>query len=249
LKESRKTSPKTSLIRKQVSFRELRKICVSEFVDDIIACQDLHATDRPLVELVEAYNSNLSTILDKHAPLCTRIITLRPHAPWYTEEIRAAKHERRRRERKWRQSKLVVHHQLYKEQCKTVAKLVLSTKQSYYSDQIGQCGRNQKHLYQITKKLLGDSGKVVLPTHTSPHELADQFSEFFSSKIAKIREDIPDQSSSVLTEKAFSGTPLHEFAPATEDEVRKMLLSAPAKSSELDPLPTWLLKQCANNFQ
>ena len=95
------------------------------------------------------------------------------------------------------------------------------------------------------KKLLGETGRVILPTHTSSHDLAEQFSEYFSSKITKIQNDIPYHSPTIHTERPFEGIPLNEFAPATEDEVLKALSKAPSKTSEMDPLPSWLLKQCA----
>ena len=50
-------------------------------------------------KLVDLYNSVLRDTLDRHAPEMSRMITLRPHAPWYTDELRAAKREKRRCER------------------------------------------------------------------------------------------------------------------------------------------------------
>jgi hypothetical protein len=38
---------------------------------------------------------------------------------------------------------------------------------------------------------------------------------------------------------------MHSFAPTTEDEVTALVRRAPPKSCELDPIPTWLLKQSA----
>ena len=43
---------------------------------------------------------------------------------------------------------------------------------------------------------------------------------------------------------SFSGTPLTNFMDATEIEIRNIIKLSPAKSCELDPLPTWLLKEC-----
>ena len=37
---------------------------------------------------------------------------------------------------------------------------------------------------------------------------------------------------------------LQNLTPATEDEVRRIVLSAPCKSSDLDPIPTSLVKDC-----
>jgi len=36
-------------------------------------------------DLVEAYNSGVNFLINKHAPLQKKTITLRPNAPWYTE--------------------------------------------------------------------------------------------------------------------------------------------------------------------
>ena len=47
-------------------------------------------------DLAELYNSELRHVLDKHAPEVHRSITLRPHTPWFTAELRDAKREKRR---------------------------------------------------------------------------------------------------------------------------------------------------------
>ena len=219
---------------KQVSFRKLKDICVAAFTRDITECPGLQDTSQPLECLVQAYSENLSSLIDKHAPLQTKEIVLRPHAPWYSEELREAKHERRRRERKWHSTKLAIHHQLFRDQCRTVAKLVQRTRRAYYCDQISQCGRDQKHLFRLTNKLLGKSGAVTLPSHDSSQDLAQRFSQFFQSKINTIRETISNEASgsTPAEETPFSGTPLSGFQPVTEAEVRKALSSMPCKSCE-----------------
>lgn len=237
--------------RKQVSFRKLNDICVQDFAKDIMDCPSLNDTSLPLEELVDAYNDSLRALLDKHAPLCTKKITLRPNAPWFSDELRDAKHEKRRWERKWRQSKLIVHQQLFKNQCKVYNKLLQNTRHQYFVSKIEECGSNQKELYKLTRKLLGDTGNVCLPTHTSAEDLAENFNTFFVSKIDTIRKNIIDNNSSTVTrdfEDTFTGTPLSEFVPASEEEVLKTLFSAPNKSCELDPAPTWLLKKCSKQL-
>ena len=49
--------------------------------------------------LAEQYHDTLSSILDQHAPLITKTIRVRPNTPWFNEDIKQAKSERRRRER------------------------------------------------------------------------------------------------------------------------------------------------------
>ena len=42
----------------------------------------------------------------------------------------------------------------------------------------------------------------------------------------------------------FSGTPLTTFMDVSEVEIRNIIKLSHAKSCKLDPLPTWLLKEC-----
>ena len=66
-------------------------------------------TDSPdaLNDLVKCYNSTLSAALDRHVPLVTKFITVRPLLPWFSEDIRESMRERRRAEKKWRRSRSV----------------------------------------------------------------------------------------------------------------------------------------------
>ncbi|GFR77044.1 reverse transcriptase-like protein [Elysia marginata] len=70
---------------------------------------------------VEAFNSIMTNILDKYAPLKTRTVTDKPAAPWMTATTKEAKAERRRAERTWRASKLTVHRDIFK-QCNSKIK-------------------------------------------------------------------------------------------------------------------------------
>ena len=46
----------------------------------------------------------------------------------------------------------------------------------------------------------------------------------------------------------FDGIPLQRFLPATHDEVKRIITNSPNKSCYLDPIPTWLLRQCLDHF-
>ena len=102
-------------VRQPVTFMKHRDICIPEFIKNLMPI--LNDTDRPLNELVHA-------VVDKHAPVQRKSITLRPNAQWYSDELRHAKHARRRAEKVWRRTKLTVHRQLFREQCKAVNKSV-----------------------------------------------------------------------------------------------------------------------------
>ena len=59
---------------------------------------------------VDLYNSELRSILDFHTPLSTRTVTVRPAAPWYSNQIKIKEGKKRKKkrqlERLWRKSRL-----------------------------------------------------------------------------------------------------------------------------------------------
>ena len=94
--------------------------------------------------------------------------------------------------------------------------------------------------------MMGNSGETVLPLHTCKRNLANDFSALFYNKILTIRSELglPGLYKCGSMTTSFSGTPLSTFMDATEIEIRNIIKLSPAKSCELDPLPTWLLKEC-----
>jgi hypothetical protein len=102
---------------------------------------------------------------------------------------------------------------------------------------------------------MGKNQDVVLPTSDSDTELSNRFSDFFLGEIQTIRENLQktnetnDKVVNVLrADVKFTGQHLTRLAPASSDEIKKLLVKSPSKSCELDPMPTYLLKQCVNNI-
>jgi hypothetical protein len=236
--------------KKDITYRKLRGICIDDFVTDLSKSSVLNSTDGTVDELVEAYNTGIQVLIDQHAPLCKKTITLRPNTPWYSDEVRSAKQNRKKAEKQWRKTKLTVHRQIFKDKCREVNRSLIKAKKDFYCTKILECGKDQKQLFQLTKNLMGDTGEVILPTTTSAEELANKFSDFFQTKIDQIRKnisvsvDIPVLDADTL----FEGISLHDFPQTTEEEVKKIINKSPNKSCELDPLPTWLLKKCVNQL-
>ena len=56
-------------------------------------------------KFVQSYNYTLSSILDRHAPLKSKVMRSRPQVPWYSQEIAEAKREWRKAEQTWRKTK------------------------------------------------------------------------------------------------------------------------------------------------
>ena len=69
------------------------------------------------------------------------------------------------------------------------------------------------------------------------------FASFFSNKISKIRNTFPTSGSSNDVPDSVPPA-FNAFMPVTEDEVHKCICESPTKSCSLDPIPTFLLKDC-----
>ena len=141
-------------IKKTVSFRKHKSINIETFREDLklIALLNPEVSISNLDEYVELLNTSLTSLIEKHAPLLTKKIVLRPSNPWYNDELHEAKHLKRKLERKWKQSKLTVDHEIYRKQCAIVNKMLKQTRINFYSHQIESCGRDQKTLFKVTKK-------------------------------------------------------------------------------------------------
>ena len=203
--------------------------------------------------MATAYNSGLLEIIDHLDPLCTKTVTLRPHAPWYTDELRDEKRRRRSAERLWLSSRLEVHIQMYRTQCVAYNRMLIATKDTYYSSKIADCGRDAKQLFNITKHLMGNEKMAKMPVHTCSSLMAQQFSDFFITKVNTIQKELThythDATKVVMTQMSddvkFRCVAMNCFEPVTESDVERLVSNALAKSCELEPIPTWLLKLCS----
>ena len=71
----------------------------------------------------------------------------------------------------------------------------------------------------------------------------------FQEQNQSIRSAFPDHTlNPVEVDSLQVNSLLASFIPATADEVRKIIMSSPNKSCDLDPLPTTLLKACLDTL-
>ena len=119
-------------VKREIRLRELRKIDIEAFRQDVLASPISTTPATDLDSLVHQYDTSLGDLLDKHAPQIWRTISSCPHAPWYNEDIRKAKRQLRKCERRWMSSRLMVHKQLLKEQSYHYNQLITETKSEYH---------------------------------------------------------------------------------------------------------------------
>ena len=170
----------------------MRNIELTEFGKDIELTIADFSGNNAVEHFMKVFNNGMREVLDKHAPSQTKEIILRPNSPWYSEELRVAKRERRKAERVWRRTNLTIHRDIHKDKCHLYSKLLTQSKQDYFSRKNNECGSDSKRLYGLTNRLLGKNQEPSLPTSDSDTEMSNKFSEFFVGKIQSIRTSLQD---------------------------------------------------------
>ena len=239
---------KSEPVKKEILYRKLRQIDIGKFRKDLL---DLKLVTGKTSNIdVALYNSELSGLLDVHAPLRKKVMSVRELRPWYNNNIAQEKKLRRKKERIWRKAKSTDSWNQYKLQRNKVSKLLNDSKRNYFNNLIEQNIYNTKELFKIMNGLLDNTKKNPLPDHSSSLDLANEFNNFFIDKIKNIREildgknnisDIPVQQ----LEDDEHNIPLFEsFDLISAEDLRKMVMKLPSKSCDLDPIPTQILKEC-----
>ena len=98
-----------------------------------------------LDRLIDCYM--LSNVLDKHAPLRTRHVLLRPRVPWFSMQIRDAKRQRRKAERRWRTTKSEGDWRLFKAAKNLATYLMNKARTDFYANLINENLNDQKKLF------------------------------------------------------------------------------------------------------
>ena len=116
----------------------------------------------------------------------------------------------------------------------------------YYHEFLSQCKTNTKEIFRICDKLLGRNHDLPLPPSFSEDELASGFSDFFISKIAKIREALVTSRAEMgnyISVPACIPPKLASYCLLCEQDIIKIITKSPTKCCVADPIPTELLKQ------
>ncbi len=238
-------------IRKMLTFRKTKNINLKDFKKDVDSAMEGIDLNSDLADLVDAYNTQLGTVLNKHAPEQTKMITIRKPTPWTTDEIRPDKRECRRLKRKYKNTKLDIDLQLLKEQKLKYKKLLDDKRNEHYTDLLEKNKDDPKSLFKVINSALNKKEDNPYPVASSDRELANDFNDFFDGKISKIRNNLDIANIQANTKKPNETrqftTFLNEFRALSEEEVRRLMMNSKNKHCELDPVPTWLLKECIDS--
>ena len=205
-------------------------------------------TNLTMGEAILSYNSTVSELFENHYPPKTKEIKVVSHAPWFDSDYRNLRKQRRKAEKKYRKTKLPEDRVSFVALRKQTTSMASSKQKEYYGRKIAECS-GQKALYSCLNNLIDRKKDMVLPEHDSPVELANDFAKYFKDKIVNIRKSFPVIASETSgCYKTFDGVPLVNFAPATEDEIRSLILKYGIKCAPDDPVPAKLLQSTYEVF-
>ncbi|PVD24342.1 hypothetical protein C0Q70_14823 [Pomacea canaliculata] len=169
-------------------------------------------------ELVALYNSTLSALLDKFAPVKKRCITERPDTAWFTPEVRRAKKVRRQAERKWRKSRLEVDRQIYRHTWSQCSAIIVKARSRYVMNIVSSAVSDSRKMFAVVNGLLGkDVTQPVLP-EMDDLTAASTLSAYFEDKIKTIMDSFSDSTlgkekltpkTDVLGHRALNGSTTH----------------------------------------
>ncbi|KAL7831043.1 hypothetical protein SRHO_G00305450 [Serrasalmus rhombeus] len=109
--------------KREISFRNLKNInqeCMIKDLQHLLQANPSSANDA-----VDLYNRTLSSVLDYHAPVKSRVVTFSRSAPWFSENLRRMKTAGRVLERRYKASGLTVHRIAYREHQKSYSSVVI----------------------------------------------------------------------------------------------------------------------------
>ena len=128
---------KPSFSTRSLSIRKIKLVNVDSLDGDLAKSELCKNPPDDLKELVLSYNKTQKALLDMRAPVKTRTVVVRAQVSWYTDEIRQARRQRQKAERRWRLSKLDSDLALFKAKSNGVNNYIYNkARQAFYTKYI-----------------------------------------------------------------------------------------------------------------
>ena len=189
------------------------------------------------------YSNVTTSVLEKYCPLMTLRVRKRPSSHWYTDELQNIKRLKRKCERAKKKNPGE-----YKDITKRYNKAMAIARLEYYGRKIQESKSDKKSMYKVLNHVLGCQEDSVFPTNKDTKSVTNDLADYFSNKIQTIRNDISAKTSIIAKEDPVivndDVVPLTEFSTLTCEDIKSLILDMNSKSCQLDPMPTWLVKEC-----
>ena len=226
-----------------VTRRSWKRFDRNTFLNDLTAsplCERHLIDDLSADELMNLYNLVLTQLLDTHCPYTSFKSYEKPMAPWFDNECRSKRRECRAHERRFRRSKALRDLEVWKSSSRQLRCFYNKKEAEYWRNLIELNRGNPKKLWTSFQSL----GCRQQTNHIRDDQIdAKNLANYFQQKVDDLRRKTL-LASDLEAEESVNNT-LSNWRRADHDTVIKLIQRAPNKSCELDPAPTWIIKQCA----
>ena len=151
-------------------------------------------------------------------------------------------------EKRWKTSSHNDDRTTYRQACRRANKLINESRRSHHSEIINGCTDSKKRWAAITK-ILHSSKRDIEESDENNKKWCHSFADYFSSKIKCIRQTIFTRLQSLnnhhFLDPLHFGLVLSQLMPVTPSDLAQMLASNNTKSSNMDFIPTSLIKVCS----
>ena len=173
--------------QKTISYCNLKVIDLDAFRRGTLNSDPIMCPADNAIDLANQYNSVLSSVLDKHAPLKFKRVPCSPDNPWMCPSIVKAKRHRRYLQRTWRHNLTPFNRSELTRQTNFCNRSMSKAKSNYYWRVISDNSTDQSSLWKAFNKILHRHPVCLLPECPSLKQLADNFGFYFSDNIFVIR--------------------------------------------------------------
>lgn len=189
--------------------------------------------------LVALYDKTLTDLLDRHAPVTTKTVRRRPRTdPWFDDDCRKAKRAARRLERRYKRHRSEFSHSVWLQALRRAHNVADEKRADFWKRKISEQTNVRQAWKVIDSVLCREKTKVNDESLT-----AVDFATFFERKISGIRASTDGAAAPTFSDN-ISTARLLSFEPIDISDTVKLIREAPMKQCAVDPIPTWLLKDC-----
>ena len=188
-------------------------------------------------ELFDLYNETIRATLDQLAPLHDTSSRYRPSTPWFIADCRSIRRGVRLLERRYRRTKSPTDRLAWINALREKHSVFKSKENSYWENTVKANSSNPKKLWQSVSTILGNPANRS--ANLSSFSASD-FLAFLEQKVESVRTDTAGSAPPVFTSTTCSFT---TFTLCSQEMVQKGIGSSAAKSCDLDPAPTFLIKE------
>ena len=177
--------------RKNIKYWKIKSINHKTFSLDL--SEAFNTEPEPHMDRVLQYNTELKNVLQKHAPKKSKYIRDTHQQPWFSDEIKVEIVLRRKMERIWKRDKTPQAWTDFYIQHRQVANIIKEAQCNHYKQNIKEHKYDYKTIFNIPNGLLFRKQESALSPTRPISLLAEDFSEFFQTKIDNIKENLHEK--------------------------------------------------------